>query len=179
MPVTNRTVQPPSVSSARYGRPDDESAKCSSACPVGFPARSDGRGCAPVAAVRCTTRLAVESQSRRRMGIVGSDYRRRMPTVGRLLWWRTTRIRTTSPANAEQEMIGKAPEVCSAEIAIQNGERFRPFGSLLHVVSQLGVKFIGELRCRKSLIISHDLLDIRINFRMEDETHQVRRRSIR
>jgi hypothetical protein len=31
---------------------------------------------------------------------------------------------------------------------------------------------------RNPLIISHDLVDIRINLRMYDEAHQVRRRSI-
>ena len=80
--------------------------------------------------------------------------------------------------NTKQEVIGEALQIHVAEITLANRERFRPLGGLLHVISQLGVKFVGELPRRNALIISHYLVDIRINFRMYDEVHQVRRRSI-
>ncbi len=68
--------------------------------------------------------------------------------------------------NTKQEMKGEALQIHATEITLANSERFRPLGGLLHVISQLGVKFVGELTRRNPLIISHDLIDIRINLRM-------------
>ena len=48
-------------------------------------------------------------------------------------------------SNTKQEMIGEALQIHAAEIRFANTEGFRPLGSLLHVISQLGVKFVGEL----------------------------------
>ena len=48
-------------------------------------------------------------------------------------------------------MIGEAVQIYAAEITFTNTEGFRPFGSLLHVISQLGVKFVGELPRRNPL----------------------------
>ena len=80
--------------------------------------------------------------------------------------------------NTKQEVMGEALQIHTAEIMFASSEGFRPLGGLLHVISQLGVKFVGELPRRNPLIISHDLVDIRTNLRMYDEAHQVRRRSI-
>ena len=68
--------------------------------------------------------------------------------------------------NTKQEVIREALQVHAAEITLANSEGFRPLGSLLHVMSQLGVKFISELPRRNPFVISHDLVDIRIDFRM-------------
>ena len=46
--------------------------------------------------------------------------------------------------NTKQEMIRESLQVHAAEITLANREGFRPLGSLLHVISQLGVKFVGE-----------------------------------
>ncbi len=80
------------------------------------------------------------------------------------------------PNDTKQEMIREALQVYAAEIALADCKRFRPFRRLPHVISQLGVKFVGELPRRNPFIVTHDLVDIRINFRMQDEAHQVRRR---
>jgi hypothetical protein len=68
--------------------------------------------------------------------------------------------------STKQEMVGKALHVHAAEIALANSERLRSLGGLLHVMSQFGVKLVRELARCNSLIISHDLVDIRINLRM-------------
>ena len=80
--------------------------------------------------------------------------------------------------DTKQEMIGEALQVHAAEITVANREGFRSFRRLLHVISQFGVKFVGELPRRNPVVIAHDLVDIRINLRMYDEAYQVRRRSI-
>ena len=53
--------------------------------------------------------------------------------------------------DTKQEMIREALQVHAAYIASANREGFRPLGGLLHVMSQLGIKFIGELWPRKAL----------------------------
>jgi hypothetical protein len=68
--------------------------------------------------------------------------------------------------DTKQEMIREAVQVYAADIALANREGFRPLGRLLHVMSQLGVKFIGELWRRNPLVIPHDLGDIRRDLRM-------------
>jgi hypothetical protein len=68
--------------------------------------------------------------------------------------------------DTKQKMIRKALQVHAAEITLANREGFRPLGGLLHVMSQLGVKFVSEFSSRNPLVISHDLVDIRIDFRM-------------
>jgi hypothetical protein len=68
--------------------------------------------------------------------------------------------------NTKQEMIGEALQIHPAEITLANSEGFRPLGSLLHAISQFGVKFVGELPRRNPLVIFHDLVYIRIDFRM-------------
>jgi hypothetical protein len=42
-------------------------------------------------------------------------------------------------------MIRKALQIHAAEIMLANNEGFRPLDGLLHVISQPGVKFVGEL----------------------------------
>lgn len=80
--------------------------------------------------------------------------------------------------NSKQEMIGEALQIDASKVAFANCEGLRPVGGLLHVTTQFGVKFIGELTRRNPLVVCHDLVDIRKHFRMQDETHQLRRRSI-
>jgi hypothetical protein len=46
--------------------------------------------------------------------------------------------------DTKQEMIREALQVHAAYIALANREEFRPLCSLLHVMSQLGIKFIGR-----------------------------------
>ena len=77
--------------------------------------------------------------------------------------------------DTKQEVIGEALQVYAAKIAVPKSERFRSLRSLLQIISQLGVKFVSELPRRNPLIVTHDLVDIRINLRMKDEAHQVRR----
>jgi hypothetical protein len=68
--------------------------------------------------------------------------------------------------DTKEEMIRESLQVYAAEITLAYSEGFRPLAGPLHVVSQLGIKFVGELARRNPLIISHDLVDIRINLRM-------------
>src|SRR4029077_17626738 len=75
-------------------------------------------------------------------------------------------------------MIREALQVHAADIAFANREGFGPIRSLVHVIPKLRIKFIGKLSCPNPLVVPHDLVDIRIDLRMEDEPHQVRRRSI-
>lgn len=73
-------------------------------------------------------------------------------------------------------MIRESLQVYAAEITLADRKGFRSFRCPLYVISQLGVKFVGELPRSNPFIIIHDLVDIRINLRMQDEAHQVRRR---
>jgi hypothetical protein len=57
--------------------------------------------------------------------------------------------------DTKQKMIGEALQVHAAEITLADHEGFRPLGGLLHVISQLGVKFVGEFATRNPLVISH------------------------
>ena len=66
--------------------------------------------------------------------------------------------------DTNEEMIRESLQVYAAEITVANRERFRPLAGLLHIISKLGIKFVGELPRRNSLIICHDLVDIRITF---------------
>jgi hypothetical protein len=68
--------------------------------------------------------------------------------------------------HTKQEIIGEALQIHAAKITLSNREGFRPLGGLLHVMSQLGVKFVSQFPSRNPLVISHDLVDIRIDFRM-------------
>jgi hypothetical protein len=68
--------------------------------------------------------------------------------------------------DTKQEMIRESLQAHAAEITLVNREGFRPLGSLLHVMSQLGVKCVSELPRCNPLVIPHDLVDIRIDFRM-------------
>jgi hypothetical protein len=68
--------------------------------------------------------------------------------------------------DTKEEMIRESLQVYAAEVTRANREGFRPLAGLLHVISKLGVKFVGELPRRNPLIICHDLVDIRINLRM-------------
>jgi hypothetical protein len=68
--------------------------------------------------------------------------------------------------DTKEEMIRESLQVYAAEFTRANREGFRPLAGLLHIVSKLGVKFVGELPRRNPLIICHDLVDIRINLRM-------------
>jgi hypothetical protein len=45
----------------------------------------------------------------------------------------------------KEKMIWESLQIHAAEIAFADSERFRPLASLLHVISQLGIKFVGEL----------------------------------
>jgi hypothetical protein len=70
------------------------------------------------------------------------------------------------PNNAKQEMIREALQVYAAEITLSDRKGFRSFRRLLHIISQLGIKFVGELPRRNPFIVNHDLVDIRKNLRM-------------
>jgi hypothetical protein len=61
--------------------------------------------------------------------------------------------------DTKQEVIGKALQVHAAKIALAKSEGFRSLRSLLQIISQLGVKFVGELPRRNPLIVTHDLVD--------------------
>lgn len=73
-------------------------------------------------------------------------------------------------------MIREAPQVYAAEITLADRKGFRSLRRLLHVMSQFRVKFVGELTGGNPFIISHDLVDIRIDLRMQDEAHYFWRR---
>ena len=49
------------------------------------------------------------------------------------------------PNDPKQEMIREALQVYAAEITLADRKGLRSFRRLLHVISQLGVKFAGEL----------------------------------
>ncbi len=70
-------------------------------------------------------------------------------------------------------------EVRSPDIAFANCERVGSGSRCLHEVPQLGVEVVREIHGSDLLVISHYLVNIRINLRMKDEPHQLpRRRSI-
>jgi len=69
-------------------------------------------------------------------------------------------------SNTKQEMIREALQIHAAEITLADRKGFRSFRRLLHIISQLGIKFVGELPRRNPLVVTHDLVDIRINLRM-------------
>lgn len=69
-------------------------------------------------------------------------------------------------SNTKQEMIREALQIHAAEIMLADRKGFRSFRRLLHVISQLGIKCVGELPRRNPLVVTHDLVDIRINLRM-------------
>jgi hypothetical protein len=50
--------------------------------------------------------------------------------------------------DTKQEMIGEALQIHAAKITLSNREGFRPLGGLLHVMSQLGVKFVESQSAR-------------------------------
>jgi hypothetical protein len=68
--------------------------------------------------------------------------------------------------DTKEEMIRESLQVYPPEVTRANREGFRPLAGLLHAISKLGVKFVGELPRRNPLIICHDLVNIRINLRM-------------
>ena len=69
-------------------------------------------------------------------------------------------------SNTKQKMIRKALQIHAAKITLADRKGFRSFRRLLHIISQLGIKFVGELPRRNPLVVTHDLVDIRINLRM-------------
>src|SRR5258705_8859119 len=81
---------------------------------------------------------------------------------------------------SKKKMVRKTTKINSPNIPLTNRQGFRPLRRLYHEMPQLRIEFFCKFRCRYSLVIGHDRIDIRINLRMKDEPHQVsRRRSIR
>src|SRR5918996_425625 len=73
-------------------------------------------------------------------------------------------------------MIRESIEVHSSYITCANCERVRLSDSCLHEAPQLRIELIRELHRSDFLIISHYVVDIRINLRMKDDPHQLPRR---
>jgi hypothetical protein len=68
--------------------------------------------------------------------------------------------------DTEQKMIREPAQVHSADVTLSN----RKGCGLL--------RSVGKFWTRHLLVILRDLVDIRVNLRMKDEPHQLRRRSI-
>lgn len=68
--------------------------------------------------------------------------------------------------NTKQKMVGESPQVHAAQVMLANSEGFRSLSSLPQIVSKLGMKLIGKLLRSHPLVVTHDLVDIRINLRM-------------
>jgi hypothetical protein len=66
--------------------------------------------------------------------------------------------------NSKKEMIRKTMKVHSPNIAFTNRKRFGSGRDGYHEMAQLCIEFIREIRCSDFLVISHDLVDIRITF---------------
>lgn len=81
--------------------------------------------------------------------------------------------------NSEKKMIRESMKVHSSDIAFANCKSLGLGGRCLHEVPQLGVEVVREILGSDLLVISHYLVNIRINLRMKDEPHQLPcRRSI-
>ena len=72
---------------------------------------------------------------------------------------------------SEKKMIRKAMKVDSANIAFANCERLRSSSCFSHELPQLGIEVICQFRCGHFLVVGHDAINIRVNFRMKDEPH--------
>jgi len=68
---------------------------------------------------------------------------------------------------SKEKMIRKTMKVHSPNIAFASRERFGSGSGCSHEMPQLCIEFIREIRCSDFLVISHDLVDIRINLRMK------------
>src|SRR5712671_5283573 len=76
-------------------------------------------------------------------------------------------------------MIRKAAQIDPSEVTVANSVEFRPPGSVLEEITQLGIKFVRKFGSSYALVVLHDLIDVGVNLRVKDEPpHQVRRRSI-
>ena len=71
--------------------------------------------------------------------------------------------------DTEQEMIREALQVHAPDIALADREGLRSLRGQLYVMPQLGIKVIGKFWCRNPLVVPHDLVDIRVYLRMQDE----------
>ena len=70
------------------------------------------------------------------------------------------------PDDTKQKVKRETLQIHAAEITFADRKGLRSFRRLVHVISQLGVKFVGKLPRRNPLVITHDLVDIRIDLRM-------------
>ena len=75
----------------------------------------------------------------------------------------------------KQEMVRKSLQIDAPDIALSNGERFRPLGCLNHDAPQLDIEIVRQLGSGGGLVILHDLVDVRVNLRMKNKPHQLRR----
>jgi len=70
--------------------------------------------------------------------------------------------------NPKQKMIWETVQIHTANFALTNRKGLRPLSSLVHVIPQLSIKFVGKLESRDLLVILHDLVDIRVDLWMKD-----------
>ncbi len=80
--------------------------------------------------------------------------------------------------DSKQKMVRKPIQIDAADVSFPNRKSFGSPGRFLNGSSQFCVEFIGQLTGRHPFVVVHDLFDIRSDFRMKDETHYFRRRSI-
>ena len=80
-----------------------------------------------------------------------------------------------TPNDAEQEMVGKPPKIDAAKIALANGKRRGLLCGVCDKPPKLGVKVVGKLLTGDSLVIVHDRVNVGMNSRMQDDSHQRRR----
>ena len=77
--------------------------------------------------------------------------------------------------DSEEKMIREAVQVCSTEVLLADGKRFRALCHLYHEAAQLAVEVIGKLRAGDPFVILHDRENIGLEFWMEVNPHQLRR----
>jgi len=77
--------------------------------------------------------------------------------------------------DTKQKVKRKASEVRTTDITLSDCEALWLLGGSSHKPPQFGVEFISELPGGHSLIPLHDLIDVRVNLRMNIEPHHCRR----
>ena len=81
--------------------------------------------------------------------------------------------------DAKKKVVGKARQVCPADVALTDREGFGSLGGLFDSAPQFAIEFVREFRSRDLLVILHDLRDVGVNPRMKNQPHHSRRRAMR
>jgi hypothetical protein len=78
--------------------------------------------------------------------------------------------------NPEEKMERKSRKVSASNIPRSDPERFRTLRRLFNNESKLPIELVGQGSGRHVFVVLHDPGDVSINFGMENDPHQLRRR---